>query len=71
MKDLVFLKDFGWINLFHTIAVELFDFHLFRFSSGETTEEVARKKIKKLASVANFRCIKWDKPISYNSCGTF
>jgi hypothetical protein len=27
--------------------VELFDFDLFRFSSGETTEEVARKRKSK------------------------
>jgi hypothetical protein len=35
------------INPFYAIDVELFDFHIFRFSSGETTEEVARKRKSK------------------------
>ena len=31
------------INPFYALELELFDFHLFRFSFGETAEEVTRK----------------------------
>jgi hypothetical protein len=30
-------------NPFYALELELFNFHLFRFSLGATTEEVARK----------------------------
>jgi hypothetical protein len=35
------------MNPFYAMDVELFDFQHFRFSSGETTEEVARKRKSK------------------------
>jgi hypothetical protein len=38
---------FFWFIPFYAIDVELFDFHLFRFYSGETTEEVSRKRKSK------------------------
>jgi hypothetical protein len=48
---MLFLQLIKWVwqlvNLFNAIDVELFDFHIFRFSSGETTEEVARKRKSK------------------------
>jgi hypothetical protein len=41
------LANSSGINPDYAMDVELFDFHLFRFSSGETTEEVARKRKSK------------------------
>jgi hypothetical protein len=32
-----------FINPFYALETELFDFHLFRFSFGETMEEASRK----------------------------
>jgi hypothetical protein len=34
-------------NPFYALELELFNFHLFRFSLGATTEEVARKRKSK------------------------
>jgi hypothetical protein len=34
-------------NPFYAMDSELFDFHLFRFSFGETTEEATRKRKSK------------------------
>jgi hypothetical protein len=35
------------LNPFYAMALDLFDFHLFRFSCGETTEEAIRKRKSK------------------------
>jgi hypothetical protein len=53
LEACVILKDFYFFypvnyhslvfNPFYALELELFDFHLFRFSFGETTEEVTRK----------------------------
>jgi hypothetical protein len=40
MKFLALIRDYAF-------ASELFDFHLFRFSFGETTEEAVRKRKSK------------------------
>ena len=34
-------------NFYHALEPELFDFHLFRFSPGETTEEATGKRKSK------------------------
>ena len=34
-------------NFYHALEPELFDFHLFRFSPGETTEEATSKRKSK------------------------
>ena len=36
-----------FFNPFYALELELFDFHLFRFSFGETAEEATRKRKSK------------------------
>ncbi len=47
LKDFYFFYPVNYQSLvfipFYALELELFDFHLFRFSFGEISEEVARK----------------------------